>query len=146
MGILKIEMMVPNFLVKADFQFHCRQNLVSKTLKPFSLPFFRGLFFFFANAHFVLELRRASHLLIIYFIAICIQLLSCFIVGMAAKSPFCLPSLLPLRCIGSRWNPVIIKPKDPFYPLRYHLSRFIQGIGSYLQTTKPYQTCMLLEK
>ena len=38
------------------------------------------------------------------------------------KSPFCLPSLLPLRCIGSRWNPVIIKPKDPLYPLGYHLS------------------------
>ena len=56
------------------------------------------------------------------------------------KSPFCLPSLLPLRCIGSRWNPVIIKLKDPLYPLRYHLSRLIQGIGSYLKTTTGCRT------
>ena len=61
---------------------------------------------------------------------------SCFIVKMAARSPFCLHSILPLKCIGSRWNPVMFKPKDPLYPLRYHLSGLIQGIASYLKTTK----------
>ena len=33
----------------------------------------------------------------------------------------------------------MIKPKDPLYPLRYHLSGLIQGIASYLKTTKGCQ-------
>ena len=82
--------------------------------------------------------RRALLLLIIYFMGNCIQF-NCFIVRMAVKSPFCLHSTLPLKCIGSRWNPVMLKPKDPLYPLGYHLSGLIQGIGSYLKTTKGCQ-------
>ena len=58
---------------------------------------------------------------------------------MATKSPFCLHSILPPECIGSRWNPVMLKPKDLLCPLRYHLSGLIQGIGSYLKTTKGCQ-------
>ena len=63
---------------------------------------------------------------------------------MAVKSPFCLHSTLPLKCIGSRWNPVMVKPKDPLYPLGYHLSGLIQGIRSYLKTTKVCQARHLL--
>ena len=33
----------------------------------------------------------------------------------------------------------MFKPKDPLYPLRYHLSGLIQGIASYLKTTKGCQ-------
>ena len=59
---------------------------------------------------------------------------------MDAESPFCLPTLLPLTCIGSKWNPVIIKPKDPLYPPGYHLSGLIQRKGIYLKTTTLCQT------
>ena len=40
------------------------------------------------------------------------------------KNPFCFPPLP--RGIGSSWNPVRIKRKDPFCLLRYHLSRSVQ--------------------
>ena len=82
--------------------------------------------------------RRASPLPISYFMGNCIQL-SCFVIRMAAKSPFCLNSILLHNCIGLRLNPVMLKPKDHHCPLGYNLSGLIQGIGSYLRTIKGCQ-------
>ena len=49
------------------------------------------------------------------------------------------PSIPPHKGIGSTWSPVRMKPKNPFCLLRYHLSRLVQRIGSYLETTQNRQ-------
>ena len=51
---------------------------------------------------------------------------------MAAKSSFRFSSIPIPRGIGSSWNPITLKRKDPFYLLRYHLSRLVQHI-TFLQ-------------
>ena len=77
-----------------------------------------------------------------YFMGNCIKL-SSFIVRMAAKSPFCWHSILPHKCIGSRWNPVIIKPlsaKISFVkidPGVWKLPQDKQRVSSLLFETSP---------
>ena len=39
----------------------------------------------------------------------------------AAKSPFCFPSILLPRSIGSKHNPITLKHMDPLFLPRYHL-------------------------
>lgn len=71
----------------------------------------------------------------IYFLGICIQL-SCVIARWLQKAFFCFPPLLLPKGIGSRWNPITFKLKDPLCPPRYHLSVLIKRMWSYLVTTK----------
>ena len=55
---------------------------------------------------------------------------------MSKKKPaFCFPSIPLPKGIGSSWSSVRMKRKIPFCILRYHLSRLVQRIGSYLETT-----------
>ena len=78
--------------------------------------------------------RRASLLPIIYFMGNCIIVKLLYRKNGCKKPFFPFNTTIPIKCIGSKWNPVMFKPMDPLYPLRYHLSGLIQGIASNLKT------------
>ena len=132
------------------------QSKVFTAFRPAEAVDNRPLFFFFSRAVYYLEqiknnaLRNVNNgrqydlqtflpCLIIYLKSANRSKCSAAVNLWFIKSPFCFPSILLPRGIGSMWNPIMLKPKDPFYPLRYHLSGLIQGFGSYLKTTKGCQ-------
>ena len=78
------------------------------------LPAQFSLFLRIENFNFYKRPRRASLLPIIYFMGNRI-LLSCFIVRMAAKSPFCLPSILLPEAMDQSGTPLRLMLRPPSF-------------------------------
>ena len=79
--------------------------------------------------------RRASLLPIIYFMGNRI-LLSCFIVRMAAKSPFCLPSILLPEAMDQSGTPLRLMLRPPSFYHGPNCQVWSSGLDSTWQQSK----------